>query len=398
MAKKTDFKTVENSSEDLAQIEEQVHQHRKKTFGRVVAVVVVVAVFVVGIQLWTALRTYSSYEVVSLSESRDSEATRYASFLGKRVEYTNDGIVYYGSGDELLWNQSFEMISPVIDVCEGYLAVYDAGGTSIYIMTESGLGKKIETSMPVSRVCIANQGTVAVLMKGDDVSYVRLYDRKGKELANGEFFQENGTFPLDIALSADAQKLAVCMADVNAGSVCSVVSFYNFGSVGQNEIDNVVGTYSYDGLLIPEIDYVSADRMVAFSNEGFLVFEGAQKPAPKHAQEYGEKVQSVFHSDKYVGVTYPNPEAEGSWHIKVYDLSGSVVMENDTAVAYTRVEFLDNSEVCVRDDHNCELFTIHSIRKFSYTFDEELYAVLSGSGSQNYTFVLDGKTEEVRLK
>ena len=398
MANKTDFKTVSNSGEELEQIEEQVKKHRRKTFGRVTSTILLFVIALIGIQLWTALRSYSSYEVVNLAERHDSGTTKYASFLGRRVEYSNDGIVYYRDEDTPAWNQSFEMTSPEIDVCGSYLVVYDAGGTSIYIMAETGLSKKIETSMPLSRVRIAGQGTIAVLMKEGGVSYVRLYDRKGKGLTNGEFFHQNGTFPIDIALSADAQKLAVCMLDVNGGNVCSVISFYNFGSVGQNEIDNNVGTYRYEDVLIPEIDYVSAERMVAFSNDSVIVFEGAQKPAPKRTIQYKAEVESVFHSNKYVGITYPNPDTERSWHIKVYDMNGSVVMENDTEIAYTRIEFLDNNEICVRNLHQCELFTIHSIRKFSYTFDEELYKILSGKNSQNYTFVLDGTTEEVRLK
>ena len=76
-------------------------------------------------------------------------------------------------------------------------------------MSERGLVKKIETATPIERVCVARQGTVAVLMKEDDVSYVRLYDKKGQELASGEFYQEKGSFPVDIALAPDAQKLAV---------------------------------------------------------------------------------------------------------------------------------------------------------------------------------------------
>lgn len=398
MASKRDFKTVETDSIELEEIDAQVRKHRRKTFGHVVRVLILLAIVMVGVQLWTALRSYSSYEVRNITERQDSKATRYASFLSKCIEYSNDGIIYRGDDEELLWNQSFEMNSPVLDICEKYLAIYDQGGTSIYIMTESGLVQKIETSMPIDRVCIANQGTVAVLMKENAVAYVRLYDSNGKELANGEFFQEKGSFPVDIALSNDAQKLAVDMVDVNAGSVCSVISFYNFGSVGQNEIDNNVGTYTYEGVLIPEIDFVSADRMVALSDEGFIVFEGAQKPEQKRKVTYEVEAQSVFHNNKYVGLTYSNPDTEGSWHIKVYDMNGSVVMENDTTIPYTNIEFLESNEICVRDAYSCELFTIHSIRKFATTFDEELFKVLSGGDSVSYTFVLENETDEVRLR
>lgn len=398
MANKTDFKTIENGSIELEEMEEQIRKHRRKTFGRAIRIVIVLALLVVGVQLWSALRSYSDYEVINIAERKDSGIASYETFLGRRVEYSNDGIVFYGNDDELIWNQSFEMNSPALDISESYLAIYDEGGTNIYIMTESGLSKKIETSMPIDRVQIANQGTVAVLMKEDNVSYVRLYDRKGKELANGEFFQEKGAFPVDIAFSGDAQKLAVCMVDINEGAVSSVISFYNFGSVGQNEIDNNVGSYTYDGVFIPEIDYVSEDRMVAFTSEGVLVFEGSQKPSLKRSVEYGVEVQSVFHNNKYVGITYANADTEGSWHIKVYDMNGSVVMENDTSVPYSRIEFLNNNEICVRDEYQCELFTIHSIRKFAYTFDKPLYKILSEAGNQNYTFVLEGETDEVRLR
>jgi uncharacterized protein YkuJ len=290
------------------------------------------------------------------------------------------------------------MTTPILSICEGYLAVYDRGGTLIYIMDKDGLVRKIETAMSINRVCIANQGTIAVLMKEDDSSYVRIYDRKGNEVASGRFYEENGSFPVDIALSADANKLAIDMIDVTDGNVTSSVSFYNFGSVGQNEIDNNVGTYSYEDVFISEIAYVSSDRMIAIGDNGFYIFEGSQKPSFKKEVEFDADVQSVFRSSKYIGITYSNPEAEGSWHIKVYDFSGNVVMENDTGIAYEQIEFLDNNEICVRDAYNCDIFTIHSICKFSYTFERELYKILSGADTQSYTIVLDGEIDEIRLQ
>ena len=400
MASKMDFKTVqiETDNENLEEIEEKVRQHRRRIIRSVAIVVLVIATIMVSFQLWSALRSYSGYEVRNKTERRDSVAAKYMTFLGKLIEYNNDGIVYKDEDDELIWNQSFEMSTPMVSICEGYLAVYDRGGTMIYIMTSDGLTKKIETSTPISTVCIANQGTVAVLMKEDNVSTVRMYDRKGKELTNGEFYEEKGSFPVDIALSNDAQKLAVDMLDVTEGSVRSTVSFYNFGSVGQNEIDNNVGTYTYDDTFISEIAYVASDRMIAIADSGYIVFEGAQKPAPKREVKFETEVQSVFYNNKYVGTVYSSPKKEGCWNIKVYDMVGKTAMENESTIAYDKIEFLDNNEICIRNAHDCELYTIHGIRKFSYTFDKDVYKILSGSDSQSYTFVLSGERDEVRLR
>ena len=315
MASKMDFKTVQTDNENLEEIEEKIRKHRRRIIRRFVIAVIVIVTIGVCFQLWSALRTYSKYEVRSKTERQDSVAAKYTTFLGKLVEYNNDGIVYKDENDELIWNQSFEMSTPMVSICEGYLAIYDRGGTLIYIMTSSGMAKKIETTTPISTVCIANQGTVAVLMKEDNVSTVRMYDRKGKELTNGEFYEEKGSFPVDIALSNDAQKLAVDMLDVTEGSVRSTVSFYNFGSVGQNEIDNNVGTYTYDDTFISEISYVASNRMIAIEDSGYIVFEGAQKPAPKREVKFKTEVQSVFYDNKYVGIVYSSPKKEGCWKI-----------------------------------------------------------------------------------
>ena len=398
MANKTGFKTVETSYEDLDEIEAEVRRHRHRIVRRIVIVVVVIASIVAAVQLWNALRTYDSFEVISSSQQKDGEATRYDTFQGNILEYDNDGIVCRNTGGELVWNQSFEMTSPIVSICGEYLAVYDRTGTTVYIMSTSGLVKKIETTTPINRVCIAQQGTIAVLMKEDDVSYIKLYDKKGKELAGGEFYEEKGSFPVDIALSADAKKLAVDMLDVTKGKISTTISFYNFGSVGQNEINNIVGSFTYEDMFVSEIMYAGENRLLAVSDSGLLWFDGSQKPSPKKEVKFEQKIQSVFHNEKYVGITYSDPEKENSWHIKVYDMNGSTVMENDTELAYKKIEFLDNNEVCVRDDMHCELFTIHSIKKFRYTFDRELYKVLSGADEQNYTFVMSGETDEVRLR
>ena len=384
--------------QEIEEIEEKVRRHRRRIIRRIVIVVLVIVTIIVSFQLWSALRSYSGYEVRNKTERQDSVAAKYVTFLGKLIEYNNDGIVYKDEDDELIWNQSFEMSAPMVSICEGYLAVYDRGGTIIYIMASDGLTKKIETSTPISTVCVANQGTVAVLMKEDNVSTVQMYDRKGKELTNGKFYEEKGSFPVDIALSNDAQKLAVDMLDVTEGSVCSTVSFYNFGSVGQNEIDNNVGTYTYDNTLISEISYVASNRMIAIEDSGYIVFEGTQKPAPKREVKFETEVQSVFYNNKYVGTVYSSPKKEGGWNIKVYDMAGKTAMENESTIAYDKIEFLDNNEICIRNAHDCELYTIHGIRKFSYTFDKDIYKILSGSDSQSYTFVLSGERDEVHLR
>ena len=73
-------------------------------------------------------------------------------------------------------------------------------------------------------------------------------------------------------------------------------------------------------------------------------------------------------------------------------------MENDTGITYSKIGFDSNNEVCVINDVACEIYTIHGVKKFSYTFDKKLYEVMYKSGLNNYIFIYEGSMDEVRLK
>lgn len=393
--KRRGFKTVETNYEEL---DIQARSGRKKIIFRAIQVILLVAVVVIVVELLYALRNFDSYEIRSSVDRSNSDVTQFSEYKDYILEYSNDGISCVTHNREPIWNQSYEMTMPKLEICGEYLVVYDRGGMDAFILAENGLQKHIETTAPIQTVAIAKQGTIAVLMRSGTEAQVKLYDKKGSELANGKFYGDKGGFPIDIALSYDAKKLAVGMIDVSQGNLSSTISFYNFGSVGQSEIDNNVGTYTYEGLMIPEIDYVSDSRMVAFGTGKILVFEGSQKPELTQEIVVEQEISSYFHNEKYIGIVYDNIEMENAWHIKVMDYKGKTIMENDTSVAYDTVEFLSNKEICVTNKTECEIFTIHSIKKFSYSFDKTIYKIIAGDSGQNYTFIFEETTEEVKLK
>ena len=393
--KKSGLKTVETSQEEL---EQQLRQHRKKIFFRVIELTAITIILVVAVELLYALRSFTSYEIRNSIERSNTDAAEFVQFNNYIIEYSNDGATCVTHNRDMVWNQSYEMSDPNIDVRGKYLCIYDRGGTGAYVLGEKGLECKIETTLPIQTVSVASQGTVAVLMRGDAQAQVKLFDKNGEELANGKFYGEKGSFPLDIALSQDGKKLAVNMIDTSQGGVGTTISFYNFGSVGQSQIDNNVGTYTYKDILVPEIEYLSDNKMVAFGTGKILVFEGAQKPELSQEILLEQEIASYFYSDKYIGIVYDNVNMENSWHVKVMDLKGKTVMENDTSIAYTKVEFLSNNEICVSNETECEIFTLQSIKKFAYTFEKPIYKIIARDSAQNYTFIFKETTEEVRLK
>lgn len=393
---KKKFKTV--PAMDMDEYKQKIREHRLKILKRTLVTALIVFVIIAGLFLFLALRHYEDFDVNSTVERSDTAATIFEEFQGNILKYSNDGALYTDTYNERIWNQTYEMAKPTIDMCEDYLVIYDKKGTQIYIMTSQGLVSNIETTMTIEQVSIAAQGTVAVLMGDQSNSYLVVYDKNGQELVNGAIYGEDGGYPIAIALSNDAIKLAVSMLDINDGSVKTTIAFYNFGSVGENEIDRIVSANSFSDMVIPQLDFVSDDRMVAYGDSEIAIFEGTQKP--KLAQEIpltGE-AKSIFNNNKYVGVVYSNNDEKLTHHVAVYDMHGFTVMEKDFSQEYTEIGFLSNNEVCILNNHSCDIYTVRGIYKFHYDFDEELYKVISGGTGLNYTIILENSTEKVRLK
>ncbi len=195
--KRTGFKTIET---DYEQLNEKVRQHRKAVFRRTIEIVLLVVLLLAVLNLIYAIRSYDDYEVKSTIERDSTNVTQFEEFLDYILEYSNDGIQCVAQDGMLVWNQAFEMATPIVEIQGEYLVVYDQGGTRIFIISEEGPQKEIETTNAIQTVSLASQGTIAVLMKEDDESQVKLFDKKGNELANGKFYDDKGGFPIYSAL------------------------------------------------------------------------------------------------------------------------------------------------------------------------------------------------------
>ena len=393
--KKKNFRTIET---DQAELNKKIRAHRLKILKRILIIIGILLIGTAGVMLMMRLRQYTDYDVTTSVERSDTVATKFIAFKGGIIKYSNDGATYTNDAGELLWNQTYEMQEPLIDICEGYVVFAEKGGTHVYVLNQSGLQGNFETTMKIDKIKVANQGTVAALMDDGGASNIKLYDKSGKNLAGGQIHMEKSGYPLDIALSHDAIKLAVTMMDVKDGAIQSVVAFYNFGSVGQNEIDHMVGSYSYPGVVIPDIEFVSNNRMVAFGNSKIVIFEGTQKPKVSKEIAVDKEIKSVFYNSDYFGLVTNNEDKDNTRHMEIYDTKGSHVLSKDFALDYNTIEFLANDEICIRSNTQCLIYNTYGVKHFTHTFDVPIYQILSGATSRSYTFILEGTTEKVKLK
>ena len=383
---------------DPEEYKEKMRRHRIRILRRGIIIAVVILLMVAGAGIYTSLRQYTEFDIRASIQRADTKATEFATFQEKILKYSNDGAFLTDHNNEVIWNQAYEMARPTIDMCGGYLTIYDKGGKHIYVFSQAGLVNSVETRMPITQVSIAAQGTIAVLTDNRTTGLLTLYDKNGTELVNGAIHGQKGGYPIAIALSDDAIKLGVSLLDISGGTVKTTLAFYNFGAVGENAIDHIVSANTYDDMLIPELDFVSKDCMLAIGDSKLLVYEGTQSPKLVTEIPFVNETKSVFYNQKYVGIVQNSSDTTARHQIQVYDFSGKLQMDELSDLEYSSIELLDSNEICLYNRTICDIYTIRGVFKFHHEFEDELYYVMPGKSSLNYTFILNGVTEQVRLK
>ena len=110
---------------------------------KVITIIGIVCALLLAIYLFCVYRTYNNYKVRKTIKIETGTNSQYQAFGEFVVKYSNDGISYI-NGTETIWNEAYEMKSPIVDVCGDYLAIADKNSNTIYIFNKKGKGKKVK--------------------------------------------------------------------------------------------------------------------------------------------------------------------------------------------------------------------------------------------------------------
>ena len=376
-------------------VKDFVIRHKKVTIGVGVALLVVLIWYTVMI-----FYTYTDYTTKYETAMEDSGGSAYESFHNNIVKINSDGASYMTGGGELIWNEAFDMSSPSMDVGKNYVALYDRGGTTVYIMNNAGKKGTVTTSRPILTACIADNGSVAALMNQQGVSYLEIRDIDGELIASGQLHAENTGIPVDIAFSRDGSRLAVSSVSFKSGSLQTVISFYDFTSSGRDRQDNLVGTYSFTNMVMPQIKYMSGGNLVAFGDGEIAIFNDSFEPKLKKEIFPEGSIDSIFYNGENFGYIGPEVGDEGVTmkKLKVFSESGWQKLDKAIEDSYTTVYMLTNDDIVLTTDKTAVIHSISGIKKFEHEFESNINKILSDGGRKDYIFILGGSINKVRLR
>lgn len=372
-------------------------KRRIKKRRRIIIGLAIIAILIGGsVYLYSLYNmNYKGYEVIKTMDNAIDSKGHYLRYNGGVLKISQDGATAIDKEGNLKWNGSYEMKDPIADVCEQYAVVADRGGTSIQIFDNGGVAGSISTVSNIIKVEIANQGVVAALLETEGNNSIKLYDIDGTELAEIATNAVEDGYPIDITLSNDGEKLITSYLSVTTGELIGIATFYNFGEVGQNWTDRMVGAFNFNGLVAPRVAFNNNSTACVFKENGFMIFSYAEMPRLIKEFSFDAKIDSILHNEDYVGVVLEAGET-GTRELLVYNLKGEKVLDKKLDFDYTDI-YLAGKEIIMYDNSSCIVMKMSGTVKFSYTFDSNIAALYPVNDLDRYLFVSDKAIAQISL-
>lgn len=379
--KKTHLKIL-TPPDDLSEIMKKVHKFRRAKVRRILVLIVLIILAVCGTYLLLKNQSYGHARTAAEYSSDISDTSKYAQFANGIVRYNRDGVAFLNNKNEEQWIQPTQLQNPVITVKEESFAVADNGGNNILVFSEEGLRGEIETTLPIEKISISDQGIVSVLMRNGSTPSIITYDAAGNILAEIQITQGTMGYPTAMEMSDDGNTLAVSYLYLDRVNIKSRVIYYNFGEAGQENADNIVSSEEYDNTVMADIFFMGGGRSVAVGDNSFVIYRGTDTPQPEKTIVIDQEIQSVFHSDQYIGFILLNQEKSG-YEVRLYNRIGEQLISREIPGNYSNVK-MDGDEIIMFEGSRCCIVTATGIIKYDGNLDVDALDIFRAFGVNRY--------------
>ena len=376
-------------------MEQQNKEKRKLKMNRMqwtIAAGVLILAVVLVYALVKNNKVASSYEVVTSMSRGDDTSVYYCMMRKGMVKYSKDGVAMTNKSGTVLWNQTYEMASPTMTSAGDYVAVGDIGANTIYIFNEYGQLGRVSTDVPVQEIQISEQGVVAAVLSDTSSNYINLYDKQGNSLGSIKASLENTGYPLAIALSPDASKLAVSYLIVKSGSMQSRIVSYDFSDV---EGDHLLDTQELEGLY-PKAEFLDSREVVLFGEKGFVLYQADSKKIETQ-ENFESEINSVFCTNQKLGFIFKNEDDNGKYRMEIYNKAGKKSSTYYFDLDYSGMT-ADDDEVILYNDEEMLIYQVGGRVRFRGTFNTAVTSVMPSWEDGLYWLIDDQSLREIRIR
>lgn len=391
------LKEKEKREQNQSNYKDKIRKHKLTSVYRVLLVAAIFAAVIVLIMIQNKRHIYTGYDIVSSVARETSSEAVDIRLQNAILTYSKDGAHCTDMKGNVTWNQTYEIQDMKIATNKDVVAIGNYNGRDIYVSnTEKQMGT-ITTTMPIRDITVSATGYVTVIMADTDITWINTYSPEGELVREGETHMYNSGYPGVVSLSPNGELLAVSYVYVDAGTLKTNVSFYNFGAVGLNQSDFFVGVYTYTDMLVPEIRFMDDETVFAVGDSRLMFYKGGQKPVLEAEHMLQEEVQAVFSGDKYVGLVFISDDVESRYRMDVYNTSAQKVGSYNLNIEYTDIFFGQDNFVAYNETE-CVIMTLDGVEKYNGYFSKSVNVMIPVGNSYKYVLVTDDSIDTIQLK
>lgn len=336
---------------------------------------------------------YTSYEVVNTLSRGDNTSVYYQIMSKGMLRYSKDGVAMADTNGNIIWNQTYEMISPVLASSDKYIAIGDMGANDIYVFNEYGQIGHMTTDVPIMEIKISDQGVTAAVLSDAACNYIKLYDKQGKELVSIEATLENTGYPLALGLSPDATRMVVSYLCIDSGTVQAKIIFYDF-----SDMDNqpVMDTQLFNGLY-PKVVFLDNTRAAVYGEKSFSLFSVGRTVSNIQTSEFEDEIKSVFSGNQKMGFIFRNQDENGKYRMEIYDLAGK---KNTTVYFDLDYQWVtaDDDEIIIYNEQEIMIWQYGGRLRFHCILTTDITGVMSSWEDGMYWLIDDQVLREIRIE
>lgn len=369
--------------------------HKRNAVKRTIITAVAVVAAIAAVGFYVEKRSYHNYKIVQSSEQEDVISTSYVEMDGDILRYSPDGVSLVSDKMNTLWSETYQMQNPMADVNGTRAVIADKDGTELEIYDKSGKTGSVTTSYSIIKARVSKSGMVAAILDGGDDTWINFYSTDGSLIAENQTKVDDPGYPLDVAVSDDGVVMMVTYQFVEGSDTTSYVAFYNFGDVGQNEDDRIVSGYKYEGVVVPQIQYLDNNQSVALKDNGFTLYQGSQIPKEVKTVKVDQEIVSTFFDNDMIGLVFKNDSKDKQYTMEVYTTDGKLKFQQDFNIPYTTIKLSGGNILMYNSSQMC-VMNSRGVQKYMGSVDGTIKDFFK-IGWNRYLLVLDSGVDVIKL-
>lgn len=396
------FKRKEREQRNIGgtNYKEKIRSHKLTVFYRVtLSILLIGAMVAFGAIQWRD-KVFTQSMVSGTAPLVIVKGATVENLDGNVLLYSKDGASCMDSSGSAVWNCTYEMQSPMLSKCGATVAIGDYNGRTIYVMDKNSEKGIVNTNLPIRSFSVSANNVVAAVLDDSDVIRINVYD--GNQNTEEPFVHAKATmdksgYPACVALSPNGKIMAVSYFYVDSGNMKSSVAFYNFGEVGNNELDNYVSGYDYLNTIVPYVQFMDNDSAFAVSDDRIVFFSGGERPTNVASNLLEEEVQGIYYNENYVGLVFRDQSGEAVYRLDVYNESGSKIHSQLFDIDYSDIVF-HKDQIIIYNDLDCRICNMKGVDKFTGSFDKTTTLMIPTASVYKYVTVTSDSIDTIELK